>query len=361
MNKEFWKYVFRISTPVMKPIKIVSTKKPNILEIVWAPNNVCNYQCDYCWPGSHDGNYRSPEDLDLIIKNFNHLLAHYKNKLGRDKVHLKISGGEPTLWKDLALFIKEIKKENDVYLTLISNGSRTLRWWKEYGYLIDNAHLSFHIAQSDADHMIAVADTLYEFNKKVTVKVLMDTKCWQQGLDAIEYMKNNSKHSWFIMTSEVIEQEATSIKNIKVVDANRISITTEQKKFLKNSLKRIPKLLWLWKNRKLIFEGQIRLFESVTYFDNGKSARAKTNAYINNNWNNFEGWSCDIGLDQFTIHWDGNIRGSCGQTLFGLNSSFNILDKNFVEKFNPELKPSICSIKSCYCVPETHVSKFKLG
>ena len=130
----------------MKPIKIVSTQKPNILAIRWNPNNVCNYKCEYCWPGSNKGDYKSPEDLNLIVKNFNHMIERYKTKLGKTVVHLSLAGGEPTLWKDLGKFIEEIKKENNVYFTLISNGSRTLRWWKEYGHLIDNAGLSYHIS-----------------------------------------------------------------------------------------------------------------------------------------------------------------------------------------------------------------------
>jgi MoaA/NifB/PqqE/SkfB family radical SAM enzyme len=345
----------------MIPIKIISTQKPNILAIRWNPNNVCNYKCEYCWPDSNAGNYPSPKNLDLIIKNFNHFIEMYKQKLGKTKIHLSLAGGEPTLWRDLALFIEAIKKENDIYLSLISNGSRTLRWWKEYGHLIDNAHLSYHISQADPDHMIAVADTLFEYKKKVTVKVLMDRKHWQEGLDVIDYMKKNSKHNWFIITCEVIEPEVSKIGNIKVVNADDIQITSEQKRFLKNPLKRIPNLLWIWKNRKLIFEGQMRLYESVATLDDGKTVRAKSNTYINNNWTNFEGWSCDIGLDNVYISWTGEIQGSCQQTIYGLDYSFNILDEDFVEKFDPEFKSSICSIKNCLCSCETHQSKFKLS
>lgn len=345
----------------MKPIKIVSTQKPNILAIRWNPNNVCNYKCEYCWPDSNAGDYLSPKNLDLVVKNFNHFIATYKQKLGKTKIHLSLAGGEPTLWRDLALFIDAIKKENDIYLSLISNGSRTLRWWKEYGHLIDNAHLSYHISQADPDHIIAVADTLFEYNKKVTVKVLMDRKHWQEGLDVIEYMKKNSKYKWFIITCEVIEPEVAKIGNIKVVNADDVQITPEQKRFLKNPLKRIPNLLWIWKNRKLIFEGQMRLYESVATLDNGKTVKAKSNTYINNNWTAFEGWSCDIGLDNVYISWTGEIQGSCQQTIYGLDYSFNILDEDFVKKFNPEFKPSICSIKNCLCSCETHQSKFKLS
>ena len=345
----------------MIPIKIVSTQKPNILAIRWNPNNVCNYKCEYCWPDNNSGDYLSPKDLGLIVKNFNHFIEQYKTRLGKTKIHLSLAGGEPTLWKDLAQFIEAIKKENDIYFSLISNGSRTLRWWREYGHLIDNAHLSYHISQADPDHMIAVADTLFEYNKKVTVKVLMDRKHWQEGLDVIEYMKKNSKHKWFIITCEVIEPEVAKIGNIKVINADDIQITPEQKRFLKNPLKRIPNPLWIWKNRKLIFEGQIRLYESIATLDNGKTVRAKSNTYINNNWTNFEGWSCDIGLDNVYISWTGEIQGSCQQTIYGLDYSFNILDEDFVEKFNPEFKSSICSIKNCLCSCETQQSKFKLS
>jgi MoaA/NifB/PqqE/SkfB family radical SAM enzyme len=345
----------------MIPIKIVSTQKPNILAIRWNPNNVCNYKCEYCWPDNNSGDYLSPKNLDLVVKNFNHFIETYKQKIGKTKIHLSLAGGEPTLWRDLALFIEAIKKENDIYLSLISNGSRTLRWWKEYGHLIDNAHLSYHISQADPDHMIAVADTLFEYNKKVTVKVLMDRKHWQEGLDVIDYMKKKSRYNWFIITCEVIEPEVAKIGNIKVVNADDIQITPEQKRFLKNPLKRIPNPLWIWKNRKLIFEGQMRLYESVATLDNGKIVRAKSNTYINNNWTNFEGWSCDIGLDNVYISWTGEIQGSCQQTIYGLDYSFNILDEDFVEKFNPEFKSSICSIKNCLCSCETHQSKFKLS
>jgi len=345
----------------MKPIKIVSTQNPNILEIRWDPNNVCNYKCDYCWPDSNSGTHTSPKNLDLIVKNFNYLIEQYKKNLGKTKVHIKIGGGEPTLWADLHLFIKEIKKNNNVYLTLISNGSRTLRWWKENGDLIDDTHLSYHISQANADHMIAVADTLFELNKKVTVKVLMDRKYWQKGLDVIEYMKTNTRCKWFITTCEVIEPEVVKIANIKVIDSNDISLTTDQKKFLKNSLKRIPDFLWILKNRKLMFDGLMRLYESTAYFENEKSIKAKSNTYIDNNWNNFEGWSCDIGLESIYIGWNGNVKGSCGQNIYGLDHTYNILDEDFVEKFDPNFIPSICSKKNCYCSPETHISKFKFS
>lgn len=340
------------------PIKIISTQPDNILEIRWNPNNVCNFKCRYCFPGSNYGDHRSPKDINLIIKNFNHLLKQYREKLGKTKIHLKILGGEPTLWKDLGFFIQEIKKENDVYLTVGSNGSRTLRWWRQYGHLIDNVTLSYHIAEADLDHHIAVADIMFELGKKTTVLVLMDPYHWEKGVADIEYMKKKSKYNWFIQAAEVIEPEHLALNSIKIISAEERKYTNEQKNYMKHGLKRIPGLVWFIKNFKLLF-AQIRIFESKAIMSNGKTVNARPQTYINNNWNNFKGWECNMGLESIYIHWDGNIGSSCQEKIYGLDYSYNILDSEFVNKFNPIFKPVTCSINNCFCQPETHVSKSK--
>lgn len=344
-------------TSKVYPIKIVSTKPDTYLEVQWNPNNVCNFSCRYCYPGAHDGDHKSPSDLDLVVKNFNHFLNEYKTQLGKTKIHLKIAGGEPTLWKDLEKFIQAVKSQHDVYITLISNGSRTLRWWKQYGHLIDNVTLSYHVAQANLEHHIDVADTMFALGKKVTVSVLMDPNCWDQAVSDIEYMKLYSKHKWFIQAAEVIEPEHITLNNIKVITNEERRYTLAQKKFMKWGLKRIPGFFWFVRNIRTVKN----IWESRAVLNDGSTIKAKPQTYINNNWNNFRGWQCNLGIDHVNIHWDGTIIGSCGQTLYGLSSSFNILDEQFVEKFKPTFKPVVCEINNCFCQPETHISKFRLS
>jgi MoaA/NifB/PqqE/SkfB family radical SAM enzyme len=334
----------------MQPVKIVSTQKDNVLGIRWNPTNVCNYKCRYCFPGSNNGTHRAPDNLDLIIKNFKFLLNQYKEKLGKDKFQIYFAGGEPTLWKDLGLFLEEIKKEHNVYCTLISNGSRTVRWWREYAGKIDNAHLTLHVAQGNVDHIIEVADLLYVAGTKVTVKVLMDPVCWNKGIEYIEKMKKESQYPWFIQVEKVIEQ---------TTDFNVPAYTNDQMKYIKRSIKRIPSLFWFWKNRSLI-KDELRMWESKAIMDTGKVIWAKPGTYINNGWNNFKNWKCSIGLENIYVEWNGDIKGSCNTKLFNLNYYYNILDDKFTENFKLDAEPIICNYDSCWCSPENHISKIKV-
>ena len=76
--------------------------------------------------------------------------------------------------------------------------------------------------------------------------------------------------------------------------------------------------------------------------------------------NQFKGWECSLGVNSLTIDRAGNLTGSCRQKLFGLDYYFNINDNNFIEKFNPEIKPVICQKTLCLCDGETVLSKKKI-
>lgn len=335
----------------MKPVKIVSNKSANVLEIGWDPSNYCNFKCEYCFPGSNAGTHKFSDDLDLVVGNFKHLINFYKENLGKDKVHLSMAGGEPTLWKHLAEFIAKIKQDNNVYFSLISNGSRTLRWWEENAYLIDNAHLTHHVAEGNVTHIIAVADALHERGTKTTVKVLMDPKHWDKAINDIAIMKTHSRNRWFIMTAEVIDNTA---------DPSIPRYSPEQLKYLKRDLKRLPNLLWFWRNRHLI-KDELRFFDSTAMLEDGTTMRASPGAYFNRGWNSFKDWDCSIGLDRIYMNWTGNITGACNAKLFGLDTYFNITSPNFTLEFNPPLTSTKCPNTACWCMPETHLTKVNLS
>jgi MoaA/NifB/PqqE/SkfB family radical SAM enzyme len=335
-----------------KPIKIINNQHNDMLNVRWNPNNVCNFKCRYCFPESNTGTHRSPQDLQLVIDNFSYMLEQYKT-IGKTRFHFMIAGGEPTLWKELGTFMREMKSRFDMYFTLISNGSRTLRWWEEHSSEIDDAHLTLHVAEGNVEHMLDVADILYEAGTKTTVKVLMDPEYWDTAVEWVEYMKKYSKHPWFIQVAEVIEQEQVYSKT------NKKRYTEDQLKYIDKESKRWPGPLWFWRNRHL-FKDHLKIYESKAVLENGKILKAKPGTYLNKDVNHFKGWECNIGLETVYIDWAGEIKGSCNAHVFNADPYYNILDKDFIEKFNLKNEPIICPYNDCYCLPETHVTKFKI-
>lgn len=329
------------------PIKIVTTQPKNLLEIRWAVSNFCNFTCDYCYPDANSGTKRGPRDLETPLKNFMHLFREYKKKLNIERFNFIITGGEPTLWPEFGEFIKKLHEKHDVIFTVMSNGSRTLRWWEEYGYLIDDAVLSFHLKEGDIQHHCNVANTLIKHNKRVTVMVLMDPKYWDKAIEAVTYFKENLHENVFLEVKPLVDHNSLSV-----------TYTKEQREYLMGQTKKeVPTPQWWSVNLNSLINGDMRVTNSIATMDDGTELRARTSTYVNKGYTNFYGWTCNIGLETLYIDWGGGLMGSCTQKLFGLDDYLNIYDTEFTEKAKINFVPVKCEQTRCVCQPDTHVTK----
>lgn len=327
------------------PIKIVTTQPKNLLEIRWAVSNFCNFTCDYCYPDANGGSHKGPRDLTIALKNFNHLFREYKKKLGIERFNFIITGGEPTLWPPFGEFIKAMREKHNVFFTIMSNGSRTLRWWEEYGHYIDDAVLSFHSKDGDVAHHTNVLNTLAKHERRITNLVLMDPMHWDRCVDAVEYFKSNMHKDVFLQVKPLVDHAQL-----------RITYNDEQIKYLEEQSKWIPTPLWFRKNLNSLVNGEMRVFNSVATLDDGTTLRARTSTLVNKGYTYFKGWNCNVGLETVFIDWNGSIMGACSQKLFGLDDYLNILDDNFTN-VSIDFKPVICDQIRCVCQPDTHVTK----
>ena len=120
----------------------------------WCLGNTCNYSCSYCPPNLHNGT--NPWPTPDTIKNF---ILKIKETHPNKKLYFEFTGGEVTLYKHF-IDICQYCTEQGVKVGLISNGSRTLRYWKENKQYFDHVCLSFHPEFGDADHFIEVVKIL---------------------------------------------------------------------------------------------------------------------------------------------------------------------------------------------------------
>jgi organic radical activating enzyme len=147
-------------------ISIKPTSK--YFKITWDMESACNYDCSYCFPARH--NY---------IKSNNYLLKTAKElkkywEIVYDSIDpsrlidMRISGGEPTLNKNLLDFIKHISGYKNVNkVGIISNGSASTSLYLQLIPYITTLSISLH---SEFFNEKKIFDRLYKCSQHPLVQ-----------------------------------------------------------------------------------------------------------------------------------------------------------------------------------------------
>jgi organic radical activating enzyme len=316
--------------------QIRNSQDPSMIRIEYMPGNLCNHRCHYCFPGSNEGDMPWP-DLDLVKKNFTHLLKHYESQ-GKTKSNLFLVGGEPTLWPGITDFCNHLKNNFDIVIEISTNGTRKIAWWKENAKCFDIVSVSVHREYANIQHLIEVCDTLYEQEIFVNANVMIDSDAWDTCVANVEAMKT-SKHAWPIL-AKIIHY-----------DGNH-RYTEEQLSYFENGVKRYPDKKWYESTFK-----KPRTEIEITRDDDTTFKVASDSYIIRNKLNYFKGWHCNLGVDIIKIFADGRITGNCQQIIY---DDFNLYNEDFVERFHPSLEPVICTKNACICTGESFCNKVKL-
>jgi MoaA/NifB/PqqE/SkfB family radical SAM enzyme len=329
-----------------KIIKIEHTQK-NRLTIDYELGNRCNYKCNYCTPDSYSGTHAWP-DVDVVKKNIVSLINYYSNNLPIDNIRLTLSGGEPTLWRDLGEFAKYIHNNTDnkkVRIKLLTNGSRTLRWWEEYADYFTHIGISIHHEAVDVDHIIKLSEILNKKRVSFITEVLMDLPAWDKCVSIVDKLLNTNNR--FMVSAKPVYFNG-QVSNYSI----------DQQKYLKTSLKRFPSLKNFIANYNKLFS---KIPTIKTTFDDGSTIKTKNeNYFVLNMLNRFNGYECDLGVSSMFIDKNGRITGACFQKLYNEDFYYNINDVDFSEKFKPNLVPVICTKNICPCVGENIIPKRKI-
>ena len=326
----------------MKLISI-ENKLEDYLYITYNFTSTCNFNCTYCWPAAHDGKFRFP-NLEIVCNNFSHLLRSYN----KGNVRITISGGEPTLWPELGKFAKYLKENHNCRLTLNTNGSRTLRWWKEYCSYFDDIQISVHNKFAEIPHTIEVLDEIYSRqNIMVAAQMLMDPNNWDKSVDNVNQLVSHST-PWLVKLMTLVDPLTGQIMNY----------TDNQLEFLKNKNQKTPPqdyIARMFETGKIVEESDVN---AVMTFDNSLVQPFDTFEILKNKWNQFKGWSCSIGNERLGIDASGNLAGNCGEVVS--DEKFNLHNKSFLKNFTLEKinSTSTCSKQFCDCTSDIKVTKY---
>lgn len=302
---------------MISSIKNLSTELSIELEL----GNVCNFKCSYCFPGANTGDKLWPNVDRLSTALIRYLQTHNR------KTRLYLVGGETTLWKDLPEFCKTIKAAHDVIITISTNASKSLRWWDQYGDCFDAVHISLHAEESNIDHIIKVADLLYEKEIETNVDVLIAPDNFDKCVKLVELV-HNSKNKFPIIAKTVL------------IDGKH-NYTDVQLEYMNEPIKRIPDMQWYDKVRKKPRTTVLIDDDTIVYNDN---------YFALNNLNYFKNWMCHLGVDIARIDHAGNVKGNCGQTV----------NQNIYTDDRFKIQPVVCEQEICNCSGEMCVTKWRI-
>jgi MoaA/NifB/PqqE/SkfB family radical SAM enzyme len=269
--------------------------------ITWECTTVCNYNCSYCWPNSHDGKYRWPNE-DQLIK----LIDYIKNFSDGKKVTLDIMGGEPTLWPKFKEFCNIVSDYAEIHFS--SNGSRKARWWKDFNASISLLMFSYHPEYANTAHFIDVLSTV-DTRYSTLVYILYHPDYKEKCLDAFKQFKESNLQIDCMMK----KIDCLNYTKEEIDDLFRLS-------FLKS---KIP----------------LAEFNPTYYIDD---VEINPDIIIKNKKNSFLNWNCNLGQNYRYIRASGEVHGASCSVSESLGNIY----------FNDSIKdpsPMICTSNFCGC------------
>lgn len=310
--------------------KLVKIKtKNNILVVDWILSNVCNFKCTYCSPDSNGGDQYWPdiENCKIAIKKITEQSAH-------DYRIYTILGGEPTVWKDftqLATIIKET--DSNSVVNILTNGSRTIKWWNKTKQYIDKVSISFHHEQADADHTIEVVNSI-QHDCQTNIQMLMDVNHFEKCIEIFKKLRDN--------TNVPIQ-----LKKLQVEFGGKewMKYSTEQMEIIKRLHKETA--------HRPSTKRNITSLGINCFYDDGTVTQENNHDLIQSGNNKFYGWKCNIGRDLLVISSNGNVipANACNTKM--------ILGNIKTDPHNIKLltDPVVCAYKECTCGSDIEITK----
>lgn len=302
----------------------------DIIVVNWCLTNICNFKCTYCPEDLHNGTVRGVP-YEEVIRFFHKTKETHPGK----KVFFEFTGGEVTYYKNFTSLIKYLK-ENGASVGIISNGSRTLKFWEEHCPYLEHICLSFHSEQGDPEHFFNVVAFLTD-KMTVHVNIMMKPEKFDLCHELAQKIAANCEVS--IAMQPLLEE----------MDGDLFNYTPAQKKILDEQVLNYSSNPQYKKSKEnsRIFRGALRITNQT-----GHSAVVSTPELISKGLNSFINWDCYAGVENICIDYHGLIRrGWCD--VGGTQGS--VYDKNL----KLPTTPILCNKLQCSCGLDIMCTKIK--
>ena len=345
LQKEFDQF-----TPVLDENSSSHNFHNPYLSINWNLGNVCTYKCSYCPKECHDGSFPWPK-IEEAIKTVKTIDRIYKAPpYNKEKIFFELLGGEVTLWTKLESLLSTIKETNNSVF-LVTNGVRSLNWWKKNAHHFEHVTLSYHPEFCDYKHFCEVSKILHDSDVITTILILMYPKLWDKCVEAFEYFKKHSPVRLCLQKLHVCEgsKEAETIKTTHG-EFGEHPYSEEQVLYMSQNHNYQPPI-----TNKEIKKNTPFTLGFLSSQNQEKSLKVQSALLQINKLNNWKGWDCYIGIDSLYLEQNGDIRRSvmCRATpplgkWTARKTDFGEW-KETLDSVQWPTKPVVCPYEQCFC------------
>jgi len=305
-------------------VSLYTPVEKDYVAIQWVFQNRCNYRCSYCEKNTYSSSVPTL-DKKLVLD----FLANTLRDLEKDgkRLIVEFAGGEITLVVYLGEMC-ELLKKHDSIVTIITNGHRSVEWWKSHADFFDKVIMSYHHEFAVRERYVEnveILSGLGHLQLHLPIMMLPDVEVFQQTAQLAMEIKDK-----LIQQEKSFSLSAMPLR-LRLSDPNSpyYEYTPEQWTFLND------------------FHGDNAAKPSA-YVPRARLQRHFANGEIDQfspmtTWNNesFFGWQCFAGVENFCINDQGEIfRSWCGLPPVG-NIGNGGLPRN--------LAPVICPREACLC------------
>jgi sulfatase maturation enzyme AslB (radical SAM superfamily) len=306
--------------------------RENAIIIDWAAGNTCNFQCSYCDPACWDGTLPW-HDFDNCIRFIDFVWENIcvpQNKI----MFFNFHGGEPALWPEVTKvceYIKDINENN--IIRLLTNGTRSTKWWTDKAHLFDMLIVSIHEGQTKKEKIVEKFNQVQKSGINISLHVMMDIVQFDDCVGTYKYLYDN------------LHDVSLQYKPVRIsIRTHELQPYTDAQLATMNSLQGLngtpsPKNQSHMQWRK---DGEAPVI-----------VKSIENEILLPRLNDWKDWYCYMGIETLVVQHNGFIKP--GSQCFKKLRYGNISDK----KYSIPLLPVKCKWELCGCLTDLQTTKIK--
>lgn len=294
-----------------------------VVLVDWMLGNACSYACSYCPKALHDGSV-AWQRVEDVVAFYERLHSHYMDRRGK-QVWLQFTGGEPTMHPQIIRLLQAASAQGFT-VSLISNASRTLRFWGKIAPSLDSVILTYHNEFADLDHFRSVGRLLAD-QMAVHINVTMRPDHFDRTLDEARALR------------EAMPGASITLKPL------RIGFDTELYDYTPDQLATMSRGL----PQKAPQSGLMPRGTMTVQDREGQRSEVRATELVVRGQNRWKDYRCNAGLESLRVTGDGRVtRAVCsvGGELGHIGRSVAL----------PQ-GPVLCTAEVCSCTADILITK----